>query len=123
MRTLSKVTLLILLLWTLGANAQQLPQFTQYTYNTMSIKPAYAGSRDALGLVALHRSQWNGFDGGPKTLTLSMNTPLRNEKIGIGFSFIRDQLGYERFNYLYGDFSYTVHTVIHTQLSFSLKSV
>lgn len=122
MKTLYKLPLIILLLWAMSLGAQQLPQFTQYMYNTISINPAYAGSRDALSLVALHRSQWNGFDGGPKTLTLSMNTPLRNDKIGLGFSFIRDQLGYERFNYLYGDFSYTVHTGINTQLAFGLKA-
>jgi hypothetical protein len=37
--------------------AQQLPQFTQYMYNTISINPAYAGSREALSIVGLHRSQ------------------------------------------------------------------
>ena len=42
--------------------AQQLPQFTQYMYNTIAINPAYAGSRDALSIIALHRSQWVGFD-------------------------------------------------------------
>src|SRR5690606_21690322 len=122
MKTLYTLPLLILLLWNMDIHAQQLPQFTQYMYNTISINPSYAGNLDALSLVALHRSQLNGFDGGPKTLTLSMNTLLRNEKIGLRFSLIRDQLGYERFNYLYGDFSYTVHTGINTQLAFGLKA-
>ena len=70
-----------LLICTVGV-AQQLPQFTQYMYNTISINPAYAGSREALSIVGLHRSQWVGFKGGPTTQTLSIHTPLRNEKIG-----------------------------------------
>src|SRR5690554_6227669 len=90
--------------------AQQMPQFTQYMYNTISINPAYAGSRETLSVVGLHRSQWVGFDGGPITQTLSVNSPLRNEKIGLELSFINDKLGDERFSYLYGDFSYTVKT-------------
>ena len=88
--------------------AQQLPQFTQYMYNTISINPAYAGSRETLSIVGLHRSQWVGLEGGPTTQTLSIHTPLRNERVGLGLSFINDELGYENFSYLYGDFSYTI---------------
>jgi len=102
--------------------AQQLPQFTQYMYNTISINPAYAGSRETLSIVGLHRSQWVGLDGAPTTQTLSLHTPLRNEKVGLGLSFINDELGYQNFSYLYGDFSYTVHTSENTKLSFGVKA-
>ncbi|MCB0445518.1 MAG: type IX secretion system membrane protein PorP/SprF [Gelidibacter sp.] len=102
--------------------AQQLPQFTQYMYNTISINPAYAGSRETLSIVGLHRSQWVGLQGGPTTQTLSIHTPLRNEKIGLGLSFINDELGYQNFSYLYGDFSYTIQTGEQTKLAFGLKA-
>lgn len=102
--------------------AQQLPQFTQYMYNTISINPAYAGSREALSIVGLHRSQWVGFKGGPKTQTLSIHTPLRNDRIGLGLSFINDEPGYENFSYLYGDFSYTIPTGVDSKLAFGLKA-
>jgi hypothetical protein len=36
--------------------AQQDAQFTQYMYNTININPAYAGSRGALSVFALHRT-------------------------------------------------------------------
>jgi len=104
------------------ALAQQLPQFTQYMYNTVSINPAYAGSRETLSIVALHRTQWVGIDGGPTTQTLSLHTPTRNEKVGLGFTFINDKLGYENFSYLYGDFSYTIQTGVKTKLAFGLKA-
>lgn len=61
---------------------------------------------EVLSIVGLHRSQWAGLDRAPETQTLSIHTPLRNDKIGLGLSFINDQLGYENFTYLYGDFSY-----------------
>ena len=101
--------------------AQQLPQFTQYMYNTISINPAYAGSREALSIVGLHRSQWVGFKGGPITQTLSIHTPLRNDRIGLGLSFIQDDLGPQNFSYLYGDFSYTIPVGVDTRLAFGLK--
>ena len=105
-----------------NSNAQQLPQFTQYMYNTIAVNPAYAGSRDALSIVALNRNQWAGFDGGPQTQTLSIHSPLRNEKIGLGVSFINDKSGYENFTYVYGDFSYTIKASEKVDLSFGLKA-
>ncbi|WP_027137456.1 PorP/SprF family type IX secretion system membrane protein [Gaetbulibacter saemankumensis] len=101
--------------------AQQLPQFTQYMYNTISVNPAYAGSREALSIVGLHRSQWVGFDGGPITQTLSIHSPLRNDRIGLGLSFIEDDLGPENFTYLYGDFSYAIPTGKDGKLAFGVK--
>lgn len=104
------------------SNAQQLPQFTQYMYNTIAINPAYAGSRDALSIVGLNRNQWAGFDGGPQTQTLSIHSPLRNEKIGLGLSLINDKAGYENFTYVYGDFSYTIQASETVDISFGLKA-
>jgi type IX secretion system PorP/SprF family membrane protein len=112
---------LALLSCTVGI-AQQLPQFTQYMYNTVSINPAYAGSRGTLSIVGLHRSQWVGFDGGPITQTLSVNSPLRNEKIGLGLSVINDKLGDERFTYAYGNFSYTIKTGEKARLAFGVSA-
>jgi hypothetical protein len=61
--------------------AQQDAQFTQYMYNTININPAY-GSRGALSIFALHRTQWVGLDGAPVTNAVSINTPLNNSKLG-----------------------------------------
>ncbi len=111
----------IVLLSSYTAMSQQLPQFTQYMYNTISINPAYAGSRETLSLVGLHRSQWVGLEGGPTTQTFSIHSPMRNEKVGLGLSFINDELGFENFTYIYVDFSYTIHLNEKTKLAFGLK--
>jgi type IX secretion system PorP/SprF family membrane protein len=102
--------------------AQQLPQFTQYMYNTIAINPAYAGSRETLTLVGLHRNQWAGFPGAPSTQTLSVHSPLNRENIGLGFSFINDELGFENHVYLYGDFSYSIKLNAISKLAFGLKA-
>jgi hypothetical protein len=46
-------------------------------YNTININPAYAGSRGALSIFALHRTRV-GLDGAPVTNAVSINTPLNN---------------------------------------------
>jgi len=101
--------------------SQQLPQFTQYMFNMISINPAYAGSRETLSIVGLHRSQWIGLNGAPTTQTLSIHSPLKNENIGLGLSFVKDKLGFENFSYLYADFSYTINLSREVQLAFGLK--
>lgn len=115
-----KIIAIALLISTVGV-AQQLPQFTQYMYNTISVNPAYAGSREALSIVGLHRSQWVGFKGGPITQTLSVHSPLRNDRIGLGLSFIEDDLGPQNFSYLYADFSYAIPTGKDGKLAFGIK--
>lgn len=119
---MKKIITYVFLFFAWCSFGQQLPQFTQYMYNTISINPAYAGSRESLSVVALHRSQWSGFEGGPQTLTASIHSPLRNDRIGLGLSFINDQLGFENFSYVYGDFSYSVPTGERSQLAFGLKA-
>lgn len=119
---MKKYFITLILFSCVNTYAQQLPQFTQYMYNTISINPAYAGSRDAFSLVGLHRSQWSGLEGAPSTQTLSVHSPLRNEKIGLGLSIINDQAGYENYTYVYGDFSYTIKVADMTTLSFGLKA-
>ncbi|HIC31522.1 MAG TPA: type IX secretion system membrane protein PorP/SprF, partial [Flavobacteriaceae bacterium] len=91
MKKLPKYSIIILLLLgCLELSAQQLPQFTQYMFNTISINPAYAGSRETLSIVGLHRSQWVGLEGAPTTSTVSIHSPLKNEKIGLGATAIND---------------------------------
>lgn len=121
MKVSQKFVVLFILLSAFFIEAQQLPQFTQYMFNTISVNPAYAGSRETINLTALHRSQWAGIDGNPVTSTFSFHTPLRNEKIGLGLSYISDQLGDESTDYIYADFSYTVPISYEAKLSFGLK--
>jgi len=121
MKALKPYALLAATLLTSFVGAQQLPQFTQYMFNTIAINPAYAGSRETINLTALHRNQWAGLDGNPVTSTFSFHTPLNNEKIGLGLSYITDQLGFESTNYAYGDFSYTIPISFEAKLSFGLK--
>jgi type IX secretion system PorP/SprF family membrane protein len=102
--------------------AQQDAQFTQYMYNTINVNPAYAGSRGALSMFALHRTQWVGFDGAPVTNTVSVNTPLNNSNLGLGVSLINDKIGPTTENAISADLSYTIQTSETWKLSFGIKA-
>ncbi|NQV52148.1 MAG: type IX secretion system membrane protein PorP/SprF [Flavobacteriales bacterium] len=85
--------LLLLLLANEDASAQQDPKFNQYMFNPLGINPAYAGSREALSVVALYRNQWVGFDGAPVTQTFSIHGPFKQKKMGLGFQVTNDMIG------------------------------
>lgn len=72
---------------------QQDPLFTKYMFNSLVFNPAYAGSEGHLSMGLLHRSQWVGINGGPQTQTLTVHTPMKNERVGLGGSLINDAIG------------------------------
>ena len=46
-----------------------------------------------MSFVALHRSQWAGFDGAPTTQSFGMNSPILNGKLGVGLNYNGDRIG------------------------------
>ena len=75
------------------ANAQQDAMYSQYMFNTLAINPAYAGSRNITSATALYRNQWVGIAGAPETATFSIDAPLSNKRMGIGFQAYSDKAG------------------------------
>ncbi|WKW45958.1 type IX secretion system membrane protein PorP/SprF [Myroides sp. JBRI-B21084] len=121
-RNINRLLLGLTLLGCAQAHSQQDPQYTNYMYNTININPAYAGSRGALSIFGLHRSQWVGLEGAPRTNSFSINTPISESKVGLGISFVNDALGVTDENTLSVDFSYTVDLNNRdSKLSFGLK--
>jgi len=123
---MKKLSILILFLILVTSNnsiiAQQDAQFTHYMYNTISVNPAYAGSRDALSLIGLYRTQWVGLRGAPRNFTFSGHSPLKNEKLGLGVSLVRDEIWVQDETYLDIDFSYTINTSETAKLAFGIKA-
>ena len=121
---MKKITLLILLvtvMYTGSLLAQQDPQYTQYMYNMNVINPAYAGSKESLSITGLYRKQWSGLDGAPETFTLSLHSPV-GEKVGLGLSAIKEELGPIKETNVYADFSYTLDLGTRVQLALGVKA-
>jgi len=117
-----KMTGLVVLLFAITGYAQQDAQYTQYMYNTIVVNPAYAGSRQTMSIFALHRTQWVGMEGAPVTNSVSINTPFNESKLGMGLSFVNDQIGPSDENNIAVDFSYTIPASEKYKMSFGLKA-
>lgn len=107
---------------TIKSNAQQDPGYTQYMYNPMTVNSAYAGSTGNLEAVLIHRSQWVGIEGAPSTQAFAIHSPLRNDRIGLGFSAVNDNLGPSNEIYLDGNFSYTLPLSYDVKLALGVKA-
>ena len=118
----TRILIFALLFTGVASFAQQDAQFTQYMYNTINVNPAYAGSRGALSIFALHRTQWVGLDGAPVTNAVSVNTPFNESRLGLGVSLINDKIGPTHENTLSVDVSYTIPTSETFKLSFGIKA-
>ena len=104
--------------------AQQDAQYTQYMFNTLSVNPAYAGSRGQLSFAGLYRSQWVGLEGAPETFTINLHSPIRNSRLGYGISIVNDNIGdgVVQETYLDAVLSYTIDVSPTAKLSFGLKA-
>ena len=121
---LSPIVFLLLLTGSEVIHAQQDAQYTQYMFNTLTVNPAYAGSRGELSAAALYRSQWVGLDGAPETFTFNLHSPIRNSNLGYGISVVQDNIGDGVVSETYLDavVSYTVDVSLNGKLSFGLKA-
>ena len=113
----------IALMTTVVAWSQQDAQYTQYMYNMSVINPAYTtGNIGVVNLGALHRTQWVGANGAPKSSNIFAHTPI-NENVEVGFSLINDNIGdVVKQNDLYADFAYKLDLEENGKLSFGLKA-
>ena len=119
-----KISILVIIIsvFSFQGKAQQDPMYTQYMYNTLSVNPAYAGSRNALSITGLLREQWIGIDGAPSTQTLTVHSPVYNDNMGLGLSVINDVAGPVHQTMLYADYSYSIQTTNNAKLAFGLKA-
>lgn len=123
MNTFKKISIGILICSTfVSVTAQQDPMYTHYMFNTLSVNPAYAGSRDALTITALHRSQWVNQPGAPLTQTVNLHTPVSNRNIGIGFSAMKDKIGPVNNTMFAGDFAYIFQLTKKSKLAFGIRA-
>ncbi|HEX8517195.1 MAG TPA: type IX secretion system membrane protein PorP/SprF [Bacteroidia bacterium] len=104
-----------------GAFAQQEGMYTNYMFNTLTVNPAYAGSREALTANLLHRSQWVSFDGAPTSQTFTIHDLLKNRKIGWGLSVVNDKSGPVKNMGVNADFAYILKLSQTSKLAFGLK--
>ena len=114
--------LLLILLAGAPLRAQQEVMVSQYMFNGLFLNPAYAGSHPYTSATVLHRSQWVGMEGAPRTNLLGIDGPLMGNKMGLGFTFSHDMIGVSRDMEMAANYAYRIRTGTNGHLAFGLKA-
>jgi len=96
------------------------PVYSQYLQNGLMINPAYTGSREALSTFMSYRIQWMGIKGAPVIQSLSLHTPMKNDKVALGLMAQFMQFGYTKSTSIYGSYAYHIR-MGNGKLSLGLK--
>jgi type IX secretion system PorP/SprF family membrane protein len=96
------------------------PLYSQYLQNGFLINPAYAGTRGSLSAFLSYRSQWMGIQGSPQLQSLSLHTPLKNDKVGLGLMAQFMSYGHTKSSSIYASYAYHIK-LKKGKISFGLK--
>ncbi|MGD0341853.1 MAG: type IX secretion system membrane protein PorP/SprF [Bacteroidales bacterium] len=97
------------------------PVYSQYLQNGLMINPAYAGSREALSVALSRRDQWLGISNGPVLTTLSLHSPLKNDKVALGLIAEFMDYGVTSSQSVYAIYAYHIK-LAKGKISFGLKT-
>jgi type IX secretion system PorP/SprF family membrane protein len=132
----------VLMGFRMGAEAQQVPLYSQYLLNGFLLNPAVAGSEGYTAVNLTAREQWIGFRDGPGTYALSFQTRVlkksyisrqssvkrrqrsgsRSGNVGLGGYLFNDRNGAVERIGLKGTYAYHIN-LAQSQLSFGLSLV
>ncbi|MBK7131502.1 MAG: type IX secretion system membrane protein PorP/SprF [Bacteroidales bacterium] len=96
------------------------PVYSQYLQNGLMINPAYTGSRGALSSFLSYRMQWMGTSGAPVIQSVSLHTPMKNDKVALGLLGQFMQFGETKSTSIYASYAYHIR-LGKGKLSFGLK--
>jgi type IX secretion system PorP/SprF family membrane protein len=98
----------------------RLPIHVSYPFNGLAINPAYAGSREVTSLTALLRQQSLFQQGMPSSQYFSIDTPIMQEKGGLGFQAFNDNYSATSIGFL-GSFAYRSFVGENGVLSYGIQ--
>jgi len=96
------------------------PVYSQYLQNGLMINPAYTGSRGALSTFLSYRMQWMGTPGSPVIQSISIHSPMKNDKVALGLMAQFMQFGFTKSTSIYATYAYHIR-IGNGKLSFGLK--
>jgi type IX secretion system PorP/SprF family membrane protein len=90
--------------FTVASFGQQVPMYSHYYFNKFLYNPAMTGSTSYGQAYMLYRDMWNGVPDAPETVSITVDGPLKNKRVGLGFSLNQDRAA--AFNSTSGKLSY-----------------
>jgi type IX secretion system PorP/SprF family membrane protein len=116
---MKRILFFTLSIFTFGAVAQQLPEFSQYIYNDFLLNPAIAGTKDYAPVSLSARMQWVGFNNAPTMQIGSIHGAL-TKNVGLGLSVTNVTTGPISNTSMQLAYSYRIKLNENTKLSFGV---
>ncbi len=91
-------------------NGQQRPVTSTYMFNGLALNPAYAGSLNVFSAIVTNRDQWINVAGAPVFQSLTAHNSFVSNRVGVGLTVTRDQVGVHEDMGLYGSYAYKIRT-------------
>jgi len=88
--------------------AQQDAHYSFYMYNGLYVNPAYTGSHEVISTMALFRTQWTSIAGAPLSGSVSIHSPLKNDKLALGMIYTFDRIGSSQSNGVQLTYAYRI---------------
>ena len=91
--------ILLLLMLPMLAFSQQMPHYSLYMLNDVVVNPSLISTKSENQVALMIRNQWTGFEGAPKTQSISyyiapdINSARKFKNFGKGISIINDNTG------------------------------
>jgi type IX secretion system PorP/SprF family membrane protein len=123
MKKIKIIAVLVILIGSGTAIAQQTPMYSQYMFNMMNINPAYTGSREVPNLTFLGRRQWTDVPGSPTSGSVTFDGRIADRNHSWGAQMYYDKIGIERTTGFQGFYSYSApfeRATLSLGLSFGL---
>ncbi|BDX37377.1 membrane protein [Tenuifilaceae bacterium CYCD] len=92
----------------LPGHSQQIPQYTQYMFNTFLTNPAVAGTYKYYQMRLNNRYQWVGINDAPYTVNMSFYGPFEKRDMGWGVSIGNDATGPTSKTNVMGTYAYNM---------------
>jgi len=110
-----------LFLGVLGAEAQQLPLYSQYYFNPFLYNPSMTGISDETNAYLIHRAQWTGIPGSPVTNAFTLDGSLKDKNMGLGFAVFNDVQDITERLGLYATYAYRLKIDDNNRVLFGLS--
>jgi len=119
----SGFVVLVVVMSSTYAWAQQEAMNAQFILNTMTVNPGYTGYKEVQSFTMDHRSQWVGFKGAPVTNSLSFDMALpQNKEVAYGGNLMHDKIGPTSEISFSANLAYRFYVNRKDQLSIGLKA-
>ncbi len=118
MRKLITTTFVLALVTQL--NAQQLPLYSQYYFNTFILNPSHTGIDAGTNLNLVARKQFSGLSNSIGTYAASYQSRNKDKPAGFGLYFYNDNINLFKTNAISGSYAYHVKLDENRTMSFGL---